>query len=159
MSIRFTLALLAVLSLSLGAGCSKSSTTQASSESSSKSSSSPFKSSSASSGGDEVDEGDKGDGEDAEETSYQRDIRDTTARFATSDETLPTLQRDLSAVAESYGVTDWERLDATYVAIGRGLAVSRAAEVRVQELAIAMADEDFRRLELIRWGYERTATR
>ena len=79
--------------------------------------------------------------------------------FAASQDDLRSLQRDLSAVAESYGVTDWERLDATYVAIGRGLASAEAAETRVRELAVAMADEDFRKLELIRWGYEGSATR
>ena len=152
MSIRIPFILLIALGLVLGVGCSKSSTTQASSESSSSIVSSPFKSSSKSSGGDDE------KAEEQEETAYQRDVRDTTARFATSEEPLPSLQRDLSAVAETYGVTDWERLDATYVAIGRGLAVSQSPEARVQELAVAMANEDFRKLELIRRGFETSRT-
>ena len=150
MPFRTAILFIAALALCFGVGCFKSSTTQASSESSSKSSSSPFKSSSKSSGDED---------EATEETAYQRDIRDSTARFALSQEDLPSFQRDLSAIAESYGVTDWERLDDTYVAIGRGLAVAEAPDERTRELVVAISDEDFRKLDLVRAGYEGRAVR
>ena len=88
---RLMLGILASGVIALAFGCSKSSTTEASSDSSS--------SSSTSSSGDDDDE----------ETSYQRDVREYTAVYASGTGDVPGLQRDLAAIAEEYGVTDWER--------------------------------------------------
>jgi len=95
-----------------GAGCGvfKSSTSQASWESSSNSSSSFSKSSSNSSKGDETKE------------ALQRDVQTLVAAHAAHGGDAGALRRDLGAVAETHGVTDWERSDDVLVAVGRGLA-------------------------------------
>lgn len=133
-----------LVALCFQVGCFKSSTTQASSGSSSDFSSSPFTSSSDSSSG----------SDEAEEDAYQRDIRDYTAKLAASDLDLRSYQRDLSAIAESYGVTDWERRDTTFVAIGRGLAKAQISHRRYTELAVELADENYAHLALVKSGYE-----
>jgi hypothetical protein len=133
----------AVLVLCIPLGCFKSSTTQASSGSSSDFSSSPFKSSSGSSSD-----------SDETEDAYQRDVRDYTAKLAASQLELQSYQRDLSAIAESYGITDWERRDATFVAIGRGLAKAQVSHRRYSEIAVRLANEDYAHLALLKSGYE-----
>jgi hypothetical protein len=141
------------IALCLAIGCSKSSTTQASFGSSSDSSSSPFKSSSKSSGNDEKKEkdGDKG----AQETAYQRDVRNHTAEFARSagEPDIEIFQRDLGGIAEGYGITDWEHTEDTYVAVGRGLADSELDDTSAKQLAVALSNQDYDHLMLIRSGY------
>ena len=149
---RFGTTLILAMALCFGTGCvSKSSTTQGSSESFSDSSSSPFEWSSSSS--------DSSPDDDKTESAYERDVRDYTASYATSTGDVRGLQRDLAAIAEEYGVTDWERHDATYVAIGRGLARAASDPGRTESLAVELANQDHRRLELMRVAYETSRNR
>ena len=148
------LSLIVSIALCFAIGCSKSSTTQGSFESSSDSSSSPFKSSSKSSSGDD-EEGEE------EESAFQRDIRNYTTEFAqtVNEHDIDSFQRDLGAIAEGYGITDWERTEDTFVAIGRGLGESELDEPSTKQLAVALSNEDYDHLMLIRSGYEDRSTR
>ena len=150
----FVLSLIVSIALCFAIGCSKSSTTQGSFESSSDSSSSPFKSSSKSSSGDD-EEGEE------EESAFQRDIRNYTTEFAqtVNEHDVDSFQRDLGAIAEGYGITDWERTEDTFVAIGRGLGESELDEPSTKQLAVALSNEDYDHLMLIRSGYEDRSTR
>ena len=155
MLIRIASRLIISAALLLATGCSKSLTTQASFGSSSDSSSSPFKSSSKSSSGPEEQEK-KPDGQAApKETSYQRDVRNQTAAFARSagEPDVEGFQRDLASIAEGYGITDWEQVDETYVAVGRGLADSKLDEASVEKLAVALSNRDSDHLMSIQSGY------
>jgi hypothetical protein len=153
---RTTTLLIGVVALCFSTGCGvfKSSTTQASVESSSKSSaagfrssSSPFKWSSDSSSP-------------AEDTpsAYQHDVTDYTAKFAVSEENVQSFQRDLSAIAEGHGVTHWEQDDATYLAIGRGLAKAGVSGERYQLLSVQLSNENPSQLALVNSGYETYGT-
>ena len=157
MTVRITLGLMVSIALCFATGCFKSSTTQASFGSSSDSSSSPFKSSSKSSSGDD----EEGEKEEEKETAFQRDVRNYTVEFArTADEhNIESFQRDLGAIAEGYGITDWERTEDTFVAIGRGLGESEIDEPSTKQLAVALSNEDYDHLMLIRSGYESRRTR
>lgn len=160
MNARSVLGLIVSVALCSATGCFKSSTTQASFGSSSDSSSSPFKSSSkSSSGSDEEDE--KEGSEEKAETAYQRDVRNYTAEFArsTGEIDLESFQRDLAAIAEGYGITDWERTEDTYVAIGRGLAESTIDDSSAKRLAAGLSNEDYDSLVLVQSGYESRSTR
>lgn len=137
-------ALAIVLCFSLGC-VSKSSTTQASVESSSKSLSSPFKWSSSSSSDDD---------EQTQDDAYRRDVRDYATSFGVSDGDARAFQRDLSEIAETHGVMDWENHEGTYLAIGGGLARADLDNHRFERLAIELANEDFARLALLQAGYE-----
>jgi len=139
-----------VLGFSAGCGVFKSSTTEASVESSSKSSAAGFRSSSSPfrSSSDSSSPSDEGS------SAYQRDVTDYTAKFAASDGEPGSFQRDLSTIAEGHGVTDWERDDATYLAIGRGLAKAGVSEQRYQQLAVQLSNANPSQLALVRSGYE-----
>jgi len=155
---RIALGLFIGVALGLATGCSKSSTTQASFGSSSDSSSSPFRSSSkSSSSGDETDQKEEDDQkEEKPETAFERDVRNHTVGFARTagEPDLDSFQRGLGAIAEVHGITDWEQFDATYVAIGRGLADSDLDVRSAQQLAVALSSEDYDHLALVRSGFE-----
>jgi hypothetical protein len=152
MNVRIALGLMVSIALCFATGCSKSSTTQASFGSSSDSSSSPFKSSSKSSSGDD----EEGEKEDEKETAFQRDVRNYTVEFArTGDEhDIESFQRDLGAIAEGYGITDWERTRDAFVAVGRGIGESELDDTHAKQLAVALSNEDYDHLMLIRSGLE-----
>ncbi len=115
-------------------GCFKSSTLQASFESSSNLSSSC-------SGG--------GEGE----TSYERDIRDYTAAYATSVGDAARFRHDLGAIAQDHGITDWEADRATLMAVGSGLRCARVDAQRAQQLEAAITQGDLGRMGWVREGY------
>jgi hypothetical protein len=153
---RTTTILIGAVALCFSAGCGvfKSSTTQASVESSSKSSaassrssSSPFRwsSDSSSPAGDTP-------------SAYQRDVTDYTAKFAASDGDVQSFQRDLSAIAEDHGVTDWEQDDATYLAIGSGLAKAGVSGERYQLLSVELSNQNQSQLTLVNSGYKAYGT-
>jgi hypothetical protein len=154
---RIALSLMIGIALCFATGCSKSSTTQASFGSSSDSSSSPFKSSSKSSSGDD----EEGEKEEEEETAYQRDVRDYTVEFAEAadEHDIDSFQRGLGGIAEDYGITDWERTEDTFVAIGRGLGESGLDDENAKEIAMELSNEDYDHLMLIRSGFESRRTR
>ena len=142
----------AALCFSVGCGVFKSSTTQASVESSSdssaaafRSSSSPFRwsSDSSSPGGESS-------------SAYQRDVTDYTAKFAASEGDPQSFQRDLSAIAEGHGVTDWEQDNDTYLAIGRGLAKAGVNGERYQLLSVELSNQS--QLSLVNSGYKAYGT-
>jgi hypothetical protein len=157
---RFFSVMAVALMLSMGTGCIfKSSTTQGSFESSSTTVSAPFKSlsksskSSKSSSGDDSSGGEEKTTPAPEESAYERDVRQYTASYASTGGDAQGLQRDLRSIAEEYGVTDWERHDETYSAIGRGLGEGPEDAERAERLAVGLASDD-RQLALIRAGYE-----
>jgi hypothetical protein len=157
---RIALGLMVSIALCFATGCSKSSTTQASFGSSSDSSSSPFKSSSKSSSGDD-EEGEKSDEEGEKETAFQRDVRNYTVEFAQAadEHDIESFQRGLGDIAEGYGITDWERTEDTFVAIGRGLGESELDDANAKQIAMVLSSEDYDHLMLIQSGFESRRTR
>jgi hypothetical protein len=128
----------------VGTGCGvfKSSTSQASSESSSDSSSS------SSSKDDEE-----------KKVALQRDVQTLVAAHATRSGDVGALRRDLSAVAEAHGLTDWERSDDVYVAIGRGLAQAGVGRARAEAVGRDLGQANQRSAALVAAGYGKTAAR
>ncbi len=92
-------------------GCSFSD----SSESISKSISSPSTSLSASSSPD----------------SYKEEVRDFTAAHVQQGGTADVLLREVGKIAERHGITNWENSEATYRAIGAGLAKAKKNQAEV----------------------------
>jgi len=156
---RTALGLIISIAVCFATGCSKSSTTQGSFGSSSDSSSSPFKSSSKSSSGD--DENEEGEKEDQKETAFERDVRNYTVVFAqdADERDIESFQWGLTAIAEGYGITDWEQGEDAFVAIGRGLGESELDDADAKQLAVALSNEDYDQLMLIRSGFEGRDTR
>jgi hypothetical protein len=158
MSARIASSLIISMALCFAIGCSKSSTTQASFGSSSDSSSSPFKSSSkSSSGDDEKDQKeDEDEKEEKKETAFERDVRNYTVEFAetTGEPNIASYQRGLGTIAEDHGITDWERTRDAFMAIGRGIGESNLTDTHAKQLAVALSNDDYDHLMLIRSGME-----
>jgi len=129
------LAIAATLVLAAVSACSFSK----SSESISTSVSSPFESSSKSSGGDS-------------DTAYLDDVSDQTKTVVASGGSATDVRSSLGTVAREHGVTDWEGLDSTYIAVGRGLAAAGVADGDLDSFAGQLAKDD-RSAGLIRRGY------
>lgn len=104
-------AVLAALS-AVSMGCSLSD----SSVSISKSISSPIASSSRSS---------------SPEDAYTTDVRDFTAAYMKSGGRPEELRREISALAQKHGISDWEQNKATFRGVGAGLAKAGARQVEV----------------------------
>jgi hypothetical protein len=99
--------LIAVAALAAAAGCSFSD----SSKSISNSVSSPFESSSKSSNGDS----------EPAPTAYLRDVEALSFAHADAGGEPQGLLREIGRVALAHGISDWESVPATYLAIGAGL--------------------------------------
>jgi hypothetical protein len=140
MTSRVVLPFVGVVAIFLLAACFKSSTTQASSESSSNSSKSSSGSSSPA---------------DDDSSAYATDVRDLTAAYASQGLDVRSFQRTLGAVATDYGITDWERDEGTYVAIGRGLAKAQVGSAHAERFSSEIAGANERRMAWIRRGYQR----
>jgi hypothetical protein len=98
---------LAIVVAALAIGCSFSD----SSKSISNSISSPFKSSSESSNG----------GSDPAPSAYLRDVEASSFAHAGAGGDPQGLLREIGRVALAHGISDWESVPATYLAIGAGL--------------------------------------
>ncbi|MBW2423771.1 MAG: putative lipoprotein [Deltaproteobacteria bacterium] len=67
-----------------------------------------------------------------EEEAYRRDIRSFTMAHVEARRAPESLSRGLSEVALARGISDWEAIEGTYVAVGAGLAEAGVSE---EELA------------------------
>ncbi len=139
MRVHVVLSFVGAVGLFLSVGCFKSSTTQGSSDSSSKSSKSSSKSSSP---------------EDDDTSAYATDVRDLTAAYASSGLDVRSFQRTLGSVAADYGITDWERDQRTYLAIGRGLAKAQVDAARAEQFGGEISDASEQRMAWIKSGYQ-----
>ena len=140
-----TLLALASIALLIGVGCSKSSTSQASSESSSDSSASSSRSSASSSASSSPS---------SREGPYVRDLRDYTAEWVLSGGDVATFKRRVGEIAASDGITDWERDDATFEGIGRGLKKAGLSGRRYDDVAAKLGGANPQRSQWIRKGYD-----
>ena len=111
-----------------------------------KSSSSPFRSSSDSSGGDDADSEAERD-----ESSYERDVRETTSSIIASGGGAAEILRDLGDVASTHGISDWEAESATFIGIGRGLAALPVDDF--ERMSAEIADGSSVREGLLLQGY------
>ena len=106
------------LALALLPGCSSFSA-------SSKSISSPLTSSSKSS---------------SPEAAYREDVSDYTAAHVQSGGSVDELRRQIGTLAAKHGITDWERNESTFRAIGQGLAKAGYRQVQVDAFKKNMSE-------------------
>lgn len=65
------------------------------------------------------------------EDAYRNDVRDFTAAHIQSGGTADGLIRELGELAKKHGITDWESHEATFYAVGEGLAKGGYRQVQV----------------------------
>ncbi len=105
---------------------------------SSKSISSPFVSSSRSS---------------SPEIAYREDVSDYTAAHLQSAGSPDELRRQIAALAEKHGITDWEKNQSTFRAVGQGLAKAGYRQVQVDAFKKNLAKND-EQAQWIQQGYD-----
>jgi hypothetical protein len=127
------------LSLAFGAGCSKSSTSEASSDSSSGSSGSSGSSSGSSSG----------------PSRYVKDVREFTYQFVMTGGEFTEFAQGIGPIAQKRGVADWENDEGTYEGIGRGLKKTGISGARFELLKQQLAGSNPQRAAWIRAGYDK----
>ena len=130
-----TTRLLAAFLLLASAGCGSLSDSSASI---SKSISSPFTSSSASS---------------SPEEAYETDVCDYTAAHVKSGGTGDALNREIGKIAEKHGISDWEVNEATYRAVGAGLAKAGMRQVEMDAFKSNFA-QTLERAKWLQKGYD-----
>lgn len=65
------------------------------------------------------------------EAAYREDVSDYTAAHLQSGGQPDELRRQIGSMAAKHGITDWERNEATFQAIGEGLAKAGYRQVQV----------------------------
>lgn len=65
------------------------------------------------------------------EDAYRSDVRDFTAAHVQSGGTADGLVREIGELAQKHGITDWESHQATFRAVGEGLAKAGYRQVQV----------------------------
>jgi hypothetical protein len=65
------------------------------------------------------------------EAAYREDVSDYTAAHLQSAGTPDELRRQIAKLAEQYGITDWEQNEATFRAVGQGVAKAGYRQVQV----------------------------
>jgi hypothetical protein len=140
---RLAVTIAALVCFSAGCGVFKSSTSQASFESSSDSSSSCSGSSK----------------DDDEKKAFQRDVQTLVATHAVRGDDVGALRRDLGRLAETHGLTDWERNDDVYVAIGQGLARAGVGRARAEAVGRDLGGANRQSARLVITGYVESAAR
>lgn len=124
-------------------GCSISDSSESISDSISSPSESISDSSKSSSGGDS-------------DTAYRDDVSDHTRTVVAAGGSADDVTSELGPVARQHGITDWEARDATWVGMGRGLALAgvESADLAAYEESLG---GDTHRHALLRRGFD-TAT-
>ena len=93
--------------------------------------------------------------DDDEKTAYSQDVRELTIAYLQSGEQPDEYMREIGHIAQAHGVTDWERQQTTFVAIGEGLKRAGIQEAELQNVGFlkGMLDGNPVALQYVRQGY------
>ncbi len=90
-----------------------------------------------------------------QEDSYREDVRDYTYACVDAENELLDFDDGLGVIAERHGVSDWEAADATYVAIGAGLARAQVSSNELADLKRTLGRADPLKMTEIQRGFDR----
>ena len=93
--------------------------------------------------------------DDDEKTAYSQDVRELTVAYIESGQQPDEYMREIGHIARAHGITDWERLHTTYVAIGEGLKRAGIHQAQLQDVGFlkGMLDGNPVALQYVRQGY------
>jgi len=83
---------------------------------------------------------------------YRDDVCAYTAAAAHRSKSREAFLRGLGEVAAAYGLTDWERIQSTYVGIGCGIVRGKLDQGDARGFVAALVGNDAERLHAIAWG-------
>ena len=132
-------ALLVLVGCSLSTSSQSASDSSASSESSSRSSASSSRSSTS--------------GE-RRQSRYREDVRSYTAAYVRSGARFDAFEKELSELARSHGLTNWEEDEATYVGIGAGLGDAAVGQAQLEAYKTGFSRSDPVKMQAVQRGYD-----
>lgn len=132
-------ALLVLVGCSFSTSSQSASDSSASSESSSRSSVSSSRSSTS--------------GE-QRQSRYREDVRSYTAAYVRSGAPFDAFQKELSELARSHGLTNWEDDETTYVGIGAGLGDAAVGQAELEAYKAGFSRSDPLKMRAIQRGYD-----
>lgn len=87
------------------------------------------------------------------EAAYREDVRDFTAAHIQSGGSADQLKREIGSLAARHGISDWERNESTYRAIGEGLAQAGYRQLQVDAFKKNITDTP-EQAEWLQDGYD-----
>ena len=90
--------------------------------------------------------------DDSSDSAFHNDVSDHARTVVAQGGDARDISDGVADIAQSYGVTDWEVVDATFVGIGHGLAKAGVSATALAEFQNALANNP-QRAELIAAGF------
>jgi hypothetical protein len=90
----------------------------------------------------------------ADEEAYRTDVRDYTYAYIDADGEAPDFAGGLVTIAARHGVADWDAADATWVAIGAGLARAQVSSTTLADFKRTVGRADPLRTADIQRGFD-----
>lgn len=87
------------------------------------------------------------------EIAYREDVRDFTAAHVKAGGNAKALREEIGKIAEQHGITDWERNESTFRAVGQGLAKAGYKPVEVDAFKKVFTD-NAQEAEWLQKGYD-----
>jgi hypothetical protein len=87
--------------------------------------------------------------------NYRDDVQKYAEVCSRSSCEAPAIRKGVTAIAEKYGITNWEADRGTFAAIGAGFARANMAQPQVDRYRIALAGNDAAGSRALQWGYEK----
>ena len=89
-----------------------------------------------------------------QEESYRDDVREYTYAYVDADGELLDFEGGLGQIAERHGVCNWDATDATYVAIGAGLAQAQVSSSDLDGFKRTLGRSNPLRMAQIQRGFD-----
>ncbi len=87
-------------------------------------------------------------------TVYEEDIAAVTVLYVSREENNEQFQRKVANIARNHGITDWEREESTFLAMGKGLRRAGVAEDSIAALPFFRAIAGSANFSLVLKGYK-----
>jgi hypothetical protein len=89
-----------------------------------------------------------------QDESYREDVSEYTYDYVDADGELPDFEGGLGEIAERHGVSDWDASDATYLAIGVGLAQAQVSSSDLDDFKRVLGRSDPLKMTEIQRGFD-----
>ncbi|MDZ4727718.1 MAG: putative lipoprotein [Leptospira sp.] len=92
--------------------------------------------------------------DEAKEAAYRQDIKASVVLFTKHPKTANDLEKDLTLVAKTHGLTNWKNLKSTYIGIGQGLKLGGTSYSDFQTVLNRVAPNNQKMALLLTEGYQ-----
>lgn len=85
---------------------------------------------------------------------YEEDVAAATVLYVSREKSTDEYQRQVSSIARNHGVSDWEREETTFLAMGKGLRRARVSEDSISNLPYFRSIADGSNYSKVLKGYK-----